>query len=113
MTFKAALFTLQTTEYGELMVTISTDCRFESFTEAMLNIVDHGSWQRWGARRLGDNEGTTACVVLFFSVVCIVWGFDGTGKGGRGRGILCCSHLSHICSASPTVCSLALAIYYS
>lgn len=47
-----------TTEYGELMVTITTDCRFEGFTEAMLNIVDHGSWQRWGARRLGDNEGT-------------------------------------------------------
>lgn len=54
---------------------------------------------------------TIAYVVLFFSVVCIVWGFDGTGKGGWSRGVLCSSHLSHIRSAAPTVCSLALAIH--
>lgn len=50
-------FCCLTTEYGELVVTVSTDSRPEGFSKAMLNIVNHRA-QCWGAWRLGYDEGT-------------------------------------------------------
>lgn len=67
-------------------------------------------YQRINTLILYYSKLTIVGIVLFLSVICIVWGLDGAGQCGWGWGVLCCSQLSNVRPASSTVRPLALAV---